>query len=117
LPLDAYFSGPKIAHILDAVPGARARAESGELAFGTVDAFLLWRLTGGTAPAGAVHATDVSNASRTLLFDIHRLEWDDELLALTDVPRAVLPEVRATSGMFGQTAPELFGRPIPIAAL
>jgi glycerol kinase len=117
LPLDAYFSGPKIAHILDAVPGARALAESGELAFGTVDAFLLWRLTGGTAPAGAVHATDVSNASRTLLFDIHRLEWDDELLALTDVPRAVLPEVRATSGMFGQTAPELFGRPIPIAAL
>ncbi len=117
LPLDAYFSGPKIAHILDAVPGARARAESGELAFGTVDAFLLWGLTGGTAPAGAVHATDVSNASRTLLFDIHRLEWDDELLALTDVPRAVLPEVRATSGMFGQTAPELFGRPIPIAAL
>jgi len=117
LPLDAYFSGPKIAHVLDAVPGARARAESGELAFGTVDAFLLWRLTGGTASAGAVHATDVSNASRTLVFDIHRLEWDDELLAVTDVPRAVLPEVRATSGMFGQTTPELFGRPIPIAAL
>jgi len=117
LPLDAYFSGPKIAHILDAVPGARTRAESGELAFGTVDAFLLWRLTGGTAPAGAVHATDVSNASRTLLFDIHRLEWNDELLALTDVPRAVLPQVRATSGVFGQTAPELFGRPISIAAL
>ena len=117
LPLDAYFSGPKIAHILDAVPGARARAESGELAFGTVDAFLLWRLTGGTAPAGAVHATDVSNASRTLVFDIHRLEWDDELLALSDVPRAVLPQVRATSGVFGETAPELFGRPIPIAAL
>ena len=132
LPLDAYFSGPKIAHILDAVPGARARAERGELAFGTVDAFLLWRLTGGatgtgaagsgTAGAGmarngAVHATDVSNASRTLLFDIHRLRWDDELLALVGVPAAVLPDVRPTSGVFGETAPELFGRPIPIAAL
>ena len=112
LPLDAYFSGPKIAHILDAVPGARSRADSGELAFGTVDSFLLWRLT-----SGSIHATDVSNASRTLLFDIHRLAWDDELLALVDVPRAVLPEVRPTSGFFGATSPELFGRPIPIAAL
>jgi glycerol kinase len=112
LPLDAYFSGPKVAHILDAVPGARARAESGELAFGTVDTFLLWRLTG-----GAVHATDVSNASRTLLFDIHRLDWDDKLLDLVAVPRAVLPEIRSTSGVFGETTPELLGRPIPIAAL
>ena len=112
LPLDAYFSGPKIAHILDAVPGARARAEAGELAFGTVDTFLLSRLTG-----GAVHATDVSNASRTLVFDIHRLAWDDELLALVGVPGAVLPEVRPSSGPFGETAPALFGRPIPIAAL
>jgi glycerol kinase len=117
LPLDAYFSGPKIAHILDAVPGARSRAERGELAFGTVDSFLLWRLTGGTAARGAVHATDVSNASRTLLFDIHRLAWDDELLELVGVPSAVLPEVRPTSGEFGVTAPELFGRPIPIMAL
>jgi glycerol kinase len=117
LPLDAYFSGPKIAHILDAVPGARLRAESGELAFGTVDSFLLWRLTGGTARVGAVHATDVSNASRTLLFDIHRLAWDDELLALVGVSREVLPEVRPTSGLFGETAPELFGRPIPITSL
>jgi glycerol kinase len=117
LPLDAYFSGPKIAHILDAVPGARSRAERGELAFGTVDSFLLWRLTGGTAARGAVHATDVSNASRTLLFDIHRLAWDDELLALVGVPAAVLPEVRPTSGVFGETAAELFGRPIPITAL
>jgi len=117
LPLDAYFSGPKIAHILDAVPGARSRAESGELAFGTVDAFLLWRLTGATTPAGALHATDVSNASRTLLFDIHRLAWDDELLSLVGVPRAVLPEVRPTSGLLGETSPDLFGRPIPIAAL
>ena len=117
LPLDAYFSGPKIAHILDAVPGARSRADSGELAFGTVDSFLLWRLTGGTPRAGAIHATDASNASRTLLFDIHRLAWDDELLTLVGVPRAVLPEVRPTSGLLGETAPELFGRPIPIAAL
>jgi glycerol kinase len=112
LPLDAYFSGPKIAHILDAVPGARARAEAGELAFGTVDSFLLWRLTG-----GAVHATDVSNASRTLLFDIHRLGWDDELLDLVGVPRPVLPEVRPTSGLFGETTADLFGLAIPIAAL
>jgi glycerol kinase len=112
LPLDAYFSGPKIAHILDAVPGARSRAETGELAFGTVDSFLLWRLIG-----GEVHATDVSNASRTLLYDILRLAWDDELLELVGVPRAVLPEVRSTSGVFGETAPELFGRPIPIASM
>lgn len=117
LPLDAYFSGPKIAHILDSVPGARARAERGELAFGTVDTFLLWRLTGGSAARGAVHATDVSNASRTLLFDIHRLDWDDGLLALVGVPRAVLPTVRSTSGAFGETHPDLFGRPIPITAL
>jgi len=112
LPLDAYFSGPKIAHILDSEPGLRARAERGELAFGTVDSFLLWRLT-----SGRVHATDVSNASRTLLFDIHRLAWDDELLDLVGVPRAVLPGVRPTSGAFGETDPELFGRAIPIAAL
>jgi glycerol kinase len=112
LPLDAYFSGPKIAHILDAVPGGRARAEAGELAFGTVDTFLLWRLTN-----GAVHATDVSNASRTLLFDIHRLAWDDELLGLVGVPRSLLPDVRPTSGLFGETSSNLFGRAIPIAAL
>ena len=123
LPIDAYFSGPKIAHILDGVPGARARAERGELAFGTVDTFLLWRLTGGLPGAGraandrAVHATDVSNASRTLLFDIHRLAWDRELLGLVGVPAALLPDVGPTSGVFGETAPELFGRPIPIAAL
>ncbi|HET9852215.1 MAG TPA: glycerol kinase GlpK [Candidatus Limnocylindrales bacterium] len=117
LPLDAYFSGPKIAAILDAVPGARARAERGELAFGTVDSFLLWRLTGGSAANRAVHATDVSNASRTLLFDIHRLDWDDELLDIIGVPRSVLPEVRPSSGFYGETGPGLFGRPIPIAAL
>jgi len=121
LPLDAYFSGPKIAHILDhagndrASAGAsdlRARAGAGELAFGTVDTFLLWRLTG-----GRVHATDVSNASRTLLVDIHRLAWDDELLGLVEVPRSVLPEVRPTSGVLGETDPSLFGRAIPIAAV
>jgi glycerol kinase len=117
LPLDAYFSGPKVAHVLDAVPGARARAARGELAFGTVDSYLLWRLTGGTAAAGAVHATDVSNASRTLLFDIHRLAWDDELLELVGVPPEVLPEVHSTSGRFGETAAEVFGRPIPITAM
>lgn len=117
LPLDAYFSGPKIAHVLDhagtgEATDLRARAEAGELAFGTVDTFLLWRLTG-----GRVHATDVSNASRTLLFDIHRLAWDDELLDLVRVPRAVLPEVRPTSGVLGETDPSLFGRAIRIAAL
>jgi len=111
LPLDAYFSGPKIRYILDAQPGLRERAERGELAFGTVDSFLIWRLTG-----GRVHATDVSNASRTLLFDIHRLAWDDELLDIIGVPRAMLPELRPTSGSFGETEASLFGRPIPIAA-
>ncbi len=117
LPLDAYFSGPKIAAILDAVPGARSRAERGELAFGTVDSFLLWRLTGGTDAAGAVHATDVSNASRTLLFDIRRLGWDEELCGIVGVPPSVLPAVHPTSGVLAETAPDIFGRPIPIAAL
>ena len=112
LPLDAYFSGPKIAHILDADPGLRARAERGELAFGTVDSFLAWRLTG-----GRVHATDVSNASRTLLFDIGLLAWDDELLGHVGVPRAMLPAVVPTSGVVGETEASIFGRPIPIAAL
>ena len=112
LPLDAYFSGPKIRHIIDAEPSLRARAERGELAFGTVDSFLVWRLTG-----GRVHATDVSNASRTLLFDIHRLEWDDELLRLVDVPRPLLPDVRPSAGVFGETDAALFGRPIPIAGV
>jgi glycerol kinase len=111
LPLDAYFSGPKIRYILDAQPDLRERADRGELAFGTVDSFLIWRLTG-----GRVHATDVSNASRTLLFDIHRLAWDDELLGIVGVPPAMLPEVRPTSGSFGETEASLFGRPIPIAA-
>lgn len=112
LPLDAYFSGPKIAYILDSAPGLRERALAGELAFGTVDSFLLWRLTG-----GRLHATDVSNASRTLLFDIHRLEWDVDLCDLVGVPLAMLPEVRPSSGSFGETEPSPFGAPIPIHAV
>jgi len=112
LPLDAYFSGPKVRHILDAQPGLRSRAERGELAFGTVDSFLVWRLTGGRA-----HVTDVSNASRTLLFDIHRLGWDDELLKLVEVPAAILPTVVPSSGVVGQADREWFGRPIRIAGI
>lgn len=99
LVLDPYFSGTKLGWLLDHVPGARARAERGELAFGNVDAWLLWNLTG-----GAVHATDPSNASRTLLFNIHSGAWDDELLEILRVPRAVLPEVRPSSGDFGRGA-------------
>ncbi|MFG1204469.1 glycerol kinase GlpK [Xanthobacter aminoxidans] len=109
LLLDPYFSATKIAHILDAVPGARERAQKGELAFGTVDSFLLHRLTG-----GRVHATDATNAARTLLFDIHRGAWDDDLLALFGVPRALLPEVKDCAADFGTTDPALFGGPIPI---
>ncbi len=93
LVLDAYFSGTKLAWLLDNVPGARARAERGELAFGTVDAWIAWQLSGGKA-----HITDASNASRTLLFDIHALDWDDELLAILDIPRAVLPAGRRRAG-------------------
>ncbi|MGV7032991.1 glycerol kinase GlpK [Methylobacterium symbioticum] len=109
LLIDPYFSATKIAWILDNVPGARARAERGELAFGTVDGYLLWRLTG-----GAVHAIDATNASRTLLFDIHRGVWDRDLLALFRVPESLLPEVRDCAGEFGETLPEWFGAPIPI---
>jgi glycerol kinase len=111
LPLDAYFSGPKIAHILDAGPGLRARAERGELVAGTIDSFLLWRLTG-----GRLHVTDVSNASRTLLFDIHRLAWDEELCSIVGVPPAMLPEVRATSEVYGETDPAILGAAVPIGA-
>ena len=98
LTIDPYFSGTKLAWLLHHVPGAAAAASAGELAFGTVDAYLLWRLTG-----GAVHATDVSNASRTLLFDIHQLAWSDELLELIGAPRAILPSVVAASGTVGET--------------
>jgi glycerol kinase len=112
LLLDPYFSATKIAWILDNVPGARARAERGELACGTIDCFLLWRLTG-----GAAHATDVTNASRTSLFDIHRQRWDAELCLLFRVPDTLLPEVRDNSQLFGTTAPGLFGTPLPIAGM
>jgi glycerol kinase len=109
LLLDPYFSGSKIAWLLDHVEGARARAEAGELAFGTVDSFMIWRLTG-----GAVHATDATNASRTLLFDIHRGAWDAGLCAAFGAPLSLLPEVRDSAGDFGATTPDLFGRAIPI---
>jgi glycerol kinase len=111
LPIDAYFSGPKIRHILEE-GGLRPRAERGELAFGTVDSWLVASLT-----KGAVHATDVSNASRTLLFDIHTLAWDDDLLRLMEVPRAMLPEVRPSSAVWAETDESFFGRPIPIAGV
>ncbi|MBL8866661.1 MAG: glycerol kinase GlpK [Planctomycetia bacterium] len=108
LPIDAYFSGSKIAWLLDHVPGARAKAEAGQLAFGTIDSWLAWKLTAGTA-----HVTDTSNASRTMLFDIHALDWDDELLRILNVPRAILPAVRSSSEVYGvATAPGLAGVPI-----
>jgi glycerol kinase len=112
LRLDPYFSATKIAWLLDNVAGARADAEAGHLAFGTIDSFLLWRLT-----EGAVHATDATNASRTMLFDIHRGVWDEELLALFGIPAAMLPEVRDSSGQFGVTAEGLFGAAIPICGI
>jgi glycerol kinase len=112
LLLDPYFSATKVAWLLDHVSGARKRAEDGELLFGTVDTFLLWRLTG-----GAVHATDATNACRTLLYNIRRGEWDDELIRLFRVPRAMLPEVRDCSGAFGMTLPDLFGRAIPVLGI
>jgi glycerol kinase len=110
LVVDAYFSGTKIKHLLDTIPGLRARAEKGEILFGTVDTFLLWRLTG-----GRVHVTDPSNASRTLLYNINSMQWDDELLAILGVPRALLPEVKSSSEVYGQTDPDLLGGAIPIA--
>lgn len=112
LLLDPYFSATKLAWILDNVPGARGRAERGELAFGTVDSFILWHLTG-----GKVHATDATNASRTMLFDIHLGRWDDELLAIFNVPRSVLPEVRDCAGDYGSTVENLFGGRIAIRGI
>jgi glycerol kinase len=112
LIIDPYFSGTKVAWILDNVPGARARADRGELLFGTVDCYLLWRLTG-----GKVHATDATNASRTLLFNIHTGAWDDDLLKLLRVPRTMLPEVKDSSHRFGETGPDLFGGAIAIAGI
>ncbi len=110
LVLDAYFSGTKLQWLLQNVPGAKARAKRGELAFGTIDSWLVWQLTG-----GRVHVTDPSNASRTMLFNIHTGDWDDELLALFGVPRSVLPQVRASSEVYGETAH--FGAAIPIAGI
>ncbi len=112
LVLDPYFSGTKIKYLLDRDPVLRRRANRGEILAGTIDTFLLWRLTN-----GAVHATDPSNASRTLLYDIHKLDWDDGLLKILGVPREMLPEVRDSSGDFGTTDPKLFGRAIPIAGV
>ncbi|MEL6447297.1 MAG: glycerol kinase GlpK [Pseudomonadota bacterium] len=112
LRLDPYFSATKIGWLLDHVEGARARAEAGELAFGTIDTFLLWRLTD-----GEVHATDATNASRTALFDISAQRWDDDLLQIFGVPRALLPEVCDCAAEFGATAPSLFGAPIPVRGI
>ena len=115
LVLDAYFSATKLAWLLDNTPGARARADKGELAFGTMDSWLIWNLTGGIR--GGVHVTDASNASRTLLFNIHTLQWDDELLALFNIPPSVLPKVVASSGVIGVSDSSLFGAAIPIAGI
>ncbi|SHF04207.1 glycerol kinase [Mariniphaga anaerophila] len=112
LVIDAYFSGTKIKWILDNVEGARDLAKAGKLAFGTVDTWLIWKLTG-----GKLHVTDVTNACRTLLFNIHTLEWDDELLEILGVPKEILPEVKQSSEVYGKTEPELFGGEIPIAGI
>ena len=109
LVIDPYFSATKLAWLLDNVPEARVRAERGELAFGTVDTFLVWHLTG-----GRVHATDATNASRTMLFDIRRCTWDEELLALFRIPAALLPQVRDCAGGFGMTRPDIIGSPVRI---
>ena len=112
LLIDAYFSGTKLKWLLDNVPGARAQAERGELAFGTIDTWLIWQLTG-----GAVHATDVSNASRTMLFDVHTNQWDAELLSLLDIPVSLMPEVKPSSAHYGEVQPALLGRPILIGGV
>lgn len=112
LRIDAYFSATKLAWLLDNVPQAREQAERGELAFGTVDSWLLWQLTG-----GGLHATDVSNASRTMLFDVHRNEWDGELLQLLGIPRALMPKVLPSSAIYGETRPALLGAPILIGGV
>jgi glycerol kinase len=112
LVVDAYFSGTKIAHLLDTIPGLRTRAENGEILFGTVDSFLVWRLTGGKR-----HVTDYSNASRTLIYNIHTLDWDDELLRILKIPRVMLPEVLPSSTVYGETDRSLFGENLPIASV
>ncbi len=110
LLIDPYFSGTKVTYLLDKLPGLRGRAERGEVLLGTIDSFLIWRLTNGKC-----HVTDVSNASRTLLFNLHTLEWDDELLKILGVPRAMLPAVLPSSHVYGEAVPTLLGRAIPIA--
>ena len=112
LVIDAYFSGSKIRWLLDHVPGARERAKRGELAFGTIDSWLIWNLTG-----GELHITDPSNASRTMLFNLNSQSWDDELLATIGAPREILPEVRPSSAVYGNTASGIFDAPIPIAGI
>ena len=110
LLIDAYFSGTKLRWILENVEGARERAEKGELLFGTIDTWLIWKLTG-----GKVHVTDYSNASRTMMFNIHTLQWDDELLELLNIPRCMLPEPVPSSMVYGETEPSIFGGPIPVS--
>jgi glycerol kinase len=112
LLVDSYFSGTKIRWILDNVPGARALAQAGKLAFGTVDSWLVWNFT-----RGELHVTDVSNASRTMLFNIHTLQWDEDLLALLDIPRSMLPQVRQSSELYGHTKTTVFASKIPIAGI
>ncbi|MDP1677802.1 MAG: glycerol kinase GlpK [Bacteroidota bacterium] len=112
LIIDAYFSGTKLKWILDNVKGARARAEKGELAFGTIDSWLVWNLSGGT-----LHLTDVSNASRTMLFNIHTCQWDEELLSLLSIPKNILPQVEASSKVYGTTSQKISDTPIPIAGI
>jgi glycerol kinase len=113
LLIDAYFAGTKVKWILDKVEGARERAEKGELLFGTIDSWLIWNLTG-----GKVHVTDYTNASRTLLYNIHELKWDDELLAMLDIPKAMLPQVRSSSEIYGKTQGQYFyGEEVPIAGI
>ena len=112
LLLDPYFSATKLKWLLDTIPGARARAAKGEIAAGTIDSFLLWRLT-----SGRIHATDVTNAGRTMLCNIHTGEWDEDLLRLFDIPANILPSIHANTHLFGETDPALFGRSLPIAGM
>ena len=112
LVIDAYFSGTKINWILDNVNGAREKADAGELAFGTVDSWLVWKFT-----RGKVHVTDITNASRTMLFNIRTQQWDDELLAMLNIPKSMLPEVKQSSEVYGETATTIFASKIPIAGI
>ena len=109
LVIDAYFSGTKLKWILDNVEGVRERAEKGELLFGTVETWLIWKLT-----KGRVHVTDYSNASRTMLFNINTLQWDDEILQELNIPKCMLPEAKPSSCIYGESDPQYFGGPIPI---